>query len=66
MTILKVIEVLASSEKSWEDATRQAVKKASSSVENIKSAFVQSQSVTVKGDSVEEFSVNVKTTFEVK
>ncbi|MFT5765753.1 MAG: flavin-binding protein dodecin, partial [Saprospiraceae bacterium] len=38
MTILKVIEVLASSEKSWEDATRQAVKKASSSVENIKSA----------------------------
>ena len=66
MAILKVIEVLASSETSWEDATRQAVKKASNSVKNIKSAFVQSQSVTVKGDSVEEFRVNVKITFEVK
>lgn len=66
MAILKVIEILASSDKSWEDATRQAVKKASKSVNNIKSAYVQSQSVTVKGDSVEEYRVNVKITFEVK
>lgn len=66
MAILKVIEVLASSDKSWEDATRQAVKKASKSVKNIKSAYVQSQSVTVNGDNVEEYRVNVKLTFEVK
>lgn len=65
MAILKVIEVLASSDKSWEDATRKAVKKASKSVKNIKSAFVQSQSVTVDGDSVSEYRVNVKITFEV-
>ena len=65
MAILKVIEVLASSDKSWEDATRKAVKKASKSVKNIKSAFVQSQSCTVNGDSVEEYRVNVKLTFEV-
>ncbi len=65
MAILKVIEVLASSDKSWEDATRRAVKKASKSVKNIKSAFVQSQSVTVEGDSVAEYRVNVKITFEV-
>ncbi len=65
MAILKVIEILASSDKSWEDATRKAVKKASKSVKNIKSAFVQSQSVTVDGDSVSEYRVNVKITFEV-
>lgn len=65
MSVLKVIEVLASSEKSWEDATRQAVKKASKSVKNIKSAFVQNQSVTVIGDNVQEYRVNVKITFEV-
>lgn len=65
MAILKVIEVLSSSEKSWEDATRKAVKKASKSVKNIKSAFVQSQSVTVKNDSVQEYRVNLKITFEV-
>ncbi|MFT5256693.1 MAG: flavin-binding protein dodecin, partial [Arenicella sp.] len=32
MAIMKVIEVLANSEKSWEDATRKAVKQASKSV----------------------------------
>jgi len=63
---MKVIEVMANSEKSWEDATRKAVKHASKSVKYIKSVFVQSQSAVVKGDDVEEFRVNVKITFEVK
>jgi len=35
MTILKVIEVLAQSNKSWEDAAQQAVKDASKTVRNI-------------------------------
>lgn len=66
MAVMKVIEVLANSDKSWEDATKKAVKQASKSVNNIKSAFVQSQSVVVKDDEVTEFRVNLKITFEVK
>lgn len=66
MKILKVIEVMADSDKSWEDATANAVKKASESVKNIKSAFVQSQSCTVKDGKVESYRVNVKLSFEVK
>ena len=66
MAVMKVIEVLANSDKSWEDATRKAVKHASNSVKHIKSVFVQSQSAVVNGDDVEEFRVNVKITFEVK
>ena len=66
MAILKVIEILSSSKKSWEDATQKAVKKASKSVNTIRSAYVQSQSVTVDGNSVAEYRVNVKITFEVK
>jgi len=65
MAVMKVIEVLANSEKSWEDATKKAVKQASKSVKNIKSVFVQSQSAVVKGDDVTEFRVNLKLTFEV-
>ena len=65
MAILKVIEVLSESSKSWEDATQNAIKKASKSVNNIRSAFVQSQSVTVKDGEVEKFRCNVKITFEV-
>ncbi len=65
MSVMKVIEVLANSDKSWEDATAKAVKKASKSVKNIRSAFVQSQSVVVEGDEVKEYRVNLKITFEV-
>ena len=65
MSILKVIEVLASSDKSWEDAVQNAVEKASQSVKHIKSAFVQSQSVTVHDGKVKEYRVNVKISFEV-
>ncbi len=66
MAIMKVIEVMANSSKSWEDATQKAISRTAKSVKNIKSAYVQSQSVVVKGNKVSEFRVNVKITFEVK
>jgi len=66
MAVMKVIEVMASSDKSWEEATRRAVKHAGKSIKHIKSAFVQSQSVVVKKGKVSAFRVNVKITFEVK
>lgn len=67
MAILKVIEVLSSSSKSWEDATKKAVIQASKSVKNIKSVFVQSQSATIGSNGeVDEFRVNLKLTFEIK
>ena len=66
MAVMKVIEVMANSTKSWEDATKIAVSQAAKSVKHIKSAFVQSQSVVVNDNEVAEFRVNVKITFEVK
>ena len=65
MAIMKVLEIMSSSEKSWEDATKKGIEKTSKSVKNIKSAFVQSHSVTVNDGSVSEFRVNLKVTFEV-
>ncbi|MFP2995805.1 dodecin family protein [Spongiivirga sp. MCCC 1A20706] len=66
MAVLKVIEVLSNSNKSWEDATKKAVKQASKSVKNIKSVYVSDQSAVVSGNEVTEFRVNLKITFEVK
>ncbi len=66
MAILKVIEVLANSEKSWDDATKKAVAQASKSVKNIRSVYVQDQSASVNGGEISDFRVNVKITFEVK
>ena len=66
MAVLKVIEVLANSEKSWEDATKKAVAHASKSVKNIRSVYVQDQSASVDDGEITDFRVNVKITFEVK
>jgi flavin-binding protein dodecin len=67
MAVLKVIEVLANSSSSWEDATRKAVKHASKSVKNIRSVYINEQSASVDDDGdVTDFRVNVKITFEVK
>lgn len=66
MAVLKVIEVLSSSETSWEDATKKAVEKASKSVKHIRSVYVQDQSASVKDGKVSEFRVNLKLTFELE
>ncbi len=66
MAIVKVIEVLAESPKSWEEAVVNAVQEASKSVRNIKSVNVQNQSVSVKDDEVVSFRVNVKIAFEIE
>ncbi|WP_435134939.1 dodecin family protein [Formosa sp. A9] len=65
MSILKVIEILANSNKSWEDATKKAVKEAAATVKNIKSVYVKEHSATVKNGDIDEYRVNVKITFEV-
>jgi len=65
MAVLKVIEILSNSDKSWEDTTKKAVKHASKSVKNICSIYVQDQSASVKDGEVTDFRVTVKITFEV-
>ncbi|CAM4097738.1 dodecin family protein [Zobellia nedashkovskayae] len=66
MAVLKVIEVLANSDKGWEDAAKQAVAQASKSVKNIKSVYINEQSATVKDGKMDNYRVNVKITFEIK
>ena len=48
MGILKVIEILASSPNSWEEAAANAVTEATKTVRGIKSVYIQEQSATVE------------------
>lgn len=66
MAVLKVIEVLANSSKSWEDAVRNAVKTTGQTVKNIRSVYVKEQTVNVEGDQLSDFRVILKITFEVE
>jgi dodecin len=66
MAVMKVIELLSESDKSWEDATRKGIEKASKSIKGIRSAWVQSQSVTLnESGAIASYRVNLKLSFEV-
>ncbi|HEY4616970.1 MAG TPA: dodecin family protein [Flavobacterium sp.] len=66
MSVLKVIELLSSSNSSWEDAAQKAITKASKSVKNIRSVYVKDQSAAVSDGKISEYRVTLKVTFELE
>ncbi|MBL7984559.1 MAG: dodecin domain-containing protein [Flavobacteriales bacterium] len=66
MAILKVIEILASSKNSWEEAAGNAVKEASRTVRGIRSVYVQEQSAVVEKGKITEYRVNCKISFSIE
>jgi dodecin len=67
MSMLKVIEVLAESEKSWEDAAENAVRQAVKTLEGVKSIYVEHFEATVDDDGkIEKYRINAKITFVLK
>ncbi len=65
MAILKVIEILAESKTSWEDAAQDAVKAASKTVDNIKSVNIENLQAIVEDNKVVKYRVNAKISFVV-
>lgn len=63
--VLKVIEILSESSKSFEDAIEKGVKSSSKSVRNIRSAYVNEMSTTVLDGKIDKYRVNLKITFGV-
>jgi flavin-binding protein dodecin len=61
--MLKVIEVLAESEKSWEDAAKSAVKQAGKTVRNIKSIYIENFEAQVKDGRIASYRINAKISF---
>jgi hypothetical protein len=66
MSVVKVIELLAESSKSWEDAAQDAVTEASKTIENIQSVYVENFQAIVEGAKIVKYRVNVKVCFLVK
>jgi flavin-binding protein dodecin len=61
--MLKVIEVLAESDKSWEDAASQAVTRASKSVHGIKSIYIKDMEGKVENNKITKFRINANISF---
>lgn len=65
MSIIKVIEVMSNSTKSWEDAAQNAVLHASRTLRQIKSIWIEDQSAIVSNNKIIEYRVTVKLSFEI-
>jgi len=65
MAVMKSIQVMSESGKSFEDAIENAIARTAKSVDDVRSANVNNQSVTVKNGKIDKFRVNVNITFEV-
>ena len=63
MSVAKHIEITSESDKSFEDAIREGIKRAGKTVNGIRSAWIKDQQVVVEKNKVTTFRVNMKVTF---
>lgn len=66
MAIVKVIEVIASSEVSFDDAIKNAVEEVSQTIKNIDSVYVKDMKVHVKDGKITSYGCICKVSFRVE
>jgi flavin-binding protein dodecin len=66
MSIAKVIEITAESEKSFEDAIQKGIAAATETVHQVRSAWVKEQQVLVSNNRIKTYRVGLKVTFVVE
>lgn len=66
MAIAKVSEIVSSSNKSFEDAIKDGIKRANKTLDNIKGAWVKDQKVVVENGKITEYRVFLRVTFVLK
>jgi dodecin len=64
--VVKVIELLSQSSKSWEDAIQSAVNEASKTLRNIRSIYIKEFTAEVENGKVSNYRINAKVTFDLE
>ena len=63
MSVAKVIEIVASSTESWDDAFKQGLARANKTLKGVTGAELLSQKVKLEDGKIKEFRVHIKITF---
>jgi flavin-binding protein dodecin len=63
MPVARVTEISATSSQSFEDAIRDGLERANTTLRNVKSAWIKEQQVRLEGGSIAEYQVNMLVTF---
>ena len=66
MTVAKIVELVGSSKKGWDDAIKETLKRSSTTIRNIKGLDIVGQKAIVKDGKIEEYRVVLKVSFLVE
>ena len=64
--VVKVIELMSQSSKSWEHAAQGAVNEASKTLRNIRSIYIKEFTAEVDNGKVSNYRINAKVTFDLE
>ena len=65
-SIAKVIEVIAESDKSWDDAVKNALAEAAKTVDDIREIWISGMKAIVENNKVVRYRLTAKITFVLK
>lgn len=63
MSVARITEITASSSKSFEDAIREGIQRATTTLRNVQGAWIKSQKIVMANGKVAEYRVHMKVTF---
>jgi flavin-binding protein dodecin len=63
MSVAKIIEISSTSDKSFEDAIKTGIARASKTVDNIRGAWVKEQKLDISKGKIVQYRVNLQLTF---
>ena len=66
MVVVKVIELVGSSDKSWQDAVDSAIKRSAKTIRNIQGVDVLGWTGKIEGEKITEYRANVRVSFLVE
>ena len=63
MSVARVTEISSTSTESFEDAIQQGIARAVKTLRKVKGAWIKEQEVSIEGDRIVAYKVNMKVTF---
>ncbi len=65
-SVAKIVELSADSEKSFDDAIELGIKRATSTIKNVKSVWIKDQEALVDENRIKVYRVHMKVTFRLE
>jgi dodecin len=66
MAVIKVVEIIAESEKGWEEAAQEGIANTAKTVRNIQAAYVKDMQAKVENGKISKYRVNLQISFLVE